>query len=690
MKLYKSGKSWVKASIREFQFLKALGLSFLSHDIVKNEEGEVTVAFGEKIKQHAIRTTAIAGGMFTVNMLHDQQAFAASDAPLTSEISTKSQTVGDQTSITIEKSTSGDSQSQQGVESERNVNSETTRVSTHQTDVASSESTSRLSASQSASMSTSDSKSASTSESDSKSVSVSASTSASNAAKAESESNQSNQDETSQSAGSKSVSKSTEKDTKVVSQQHQASAVVQNISSTSIDSRTNYRNDSLSQIKDEAKNESLTQSPFSATQSPDSAVQRVNIQPRSAQGYSGFRAAGDSTGNNNVVRRNHSYLHELLPVTEKFNTSKVFVNKGYISKGIYKGSYDIYSKTVVYSDGKQMDIFNLITQDNPNTPQHEKPAWIGSDKRYIYNVWDVNNDRGKLQLGDGFGKPTVYQGVWGNPKNEWVVGKSKKTLSGDATRGYYWEKGALTKTHSENAYGIAVWIQVPIKNPKGNLSWRFHPNGQQDGRFGAQHFDYFETVYLSGNDPYYEWIKSPQGSASLSQSTSKVQASESRSRSIVQSIEDSRSQSISDSESTVKSKSLSTYNSQSLSTSKSIADSKAASTAKSKSISTSQSIADSKAASTAKSRSISTSESLSTAKSKSISTSESLSTAKSKSISTSESLSTAKSKSISTSESLSTAKSKSTSTSESLSTEKSKSISTSESLSTAKSKSIST
>ncbi|UXS36000.1 KxYKxGKxW signal peptide domain-containing protein [Staphylococcus delphini] len=61
VKLYKSGKSWVKASIREFHFLKALGLSFLSHDIVKNEEGGVTVAFGEKIKQHAIRTTAIAG-----------------------------------------------------------------------------------------------------------------------------------------------------------------------------------------------------------------------------------------------------------------------------------------------------------------------------------------------------------------------------------------------------------------------------------------------------------------------------------------------------------------------------------------------------------------------------------------------------------------------------------------------------
>ncbi|MBA8760727.1 glycosyltransferase [Staphylococcus schleiferi subsp. coagulans] len=106
VKLYKSGKEWVKAGIKEIQLLKAMGLPFLSRDIVKNEDGEVTTRFGEKIKKHAMQTTAIAGGMFTVNMLHDQQAFAASDAPMTSELATKSQTIGDQTSIAIENSVS--------------------------------------------------------------------------------------------------------------------------------------------------------------------------------------------------------------------------------------------------------------------------------------------------------------------------------------------------------------------------------------------------------------------------------------------------------------------------------------------------------------------------------------------------------------------------------------------------------
>ncbi|RIZ48011.1 hypothetical protein CDL68_12965, partial [Staphylococcus delphini] len=441
-----------------------------------------------------------------------------------------------------------DSQSQQGVESERNADSEATPVSTHQTNAASSESTSRLSASQSASMSTSDSKSVSTSESDSRSVS--ASTSASDAAKAESESSQSNQDETSQSASSESESKSTEKDTKVVSQQHQASAVVQNISSTSIDSRTNHRNDSLSQIKNEAKNESLAQSPFSATQSPDSAVQRVNIQPRSAQGYSGFRAAGDSTANSNVLpRRDKS-----KPFTERSKVSKVYVNQ---ATG-YNPYYPIFSKTVIYSDGKTMEVFNLITIDNPNTPQIEKNGWPTTVNTFpIQNVYDGNqNPFGKLKLGTGYGTPTIQQGVWDNNAKTWIGGTSPKAALGNAKDGYYWQGINFYKYMAEKGYGIAAWIHVPINNPSGDLNWTFHPNAQYKKTRSGGKYDFFESTYLRGKDPYYAWLKSPEGSASLSQSTSEVQASESRSRSIVQSIEDSRSQSISDSESTVKSKSL--------------------------------------------------------------------------------------------------------------------------------------
>ena len=54
---------------------------------------------------YGLKTTAVIGGAFTVNMLHDQQALRL-DAPLTSELNTQSETVGNQNSTTIEASTS--------------------------------------------------------------------------------------------------------------------------------------------------------------------------------------------------------------------------------------------------------------------------------------------------------------------------------------------------------------------------------------------------------------------------------------------------------------------------------------------------------------------------------------------------------------------------------------------------------
>ncbi|MDE9793516.1 hypothetical protein, partial [Staphylococcus delphini] len=315
----------------------------------------------------------------------------------------------------------------------------------------------------------------------------------------------------------------------------------------------------------------------------------VNIQPRSAQGYSGFRAAGDSTANSNVLpRRDKS-----KPFTERSKVSKVFVNRG---EG-YNPYFPIFSKTVVYSDGKTMEIFNLISIDNPNTEKIEKGGWPAQQQNNpIQNTaTHANNPKGKLKLGSGYGKPTIRQGAWDVNGKNFIGGSLPKTAKGDARSGYYWDPTPYQKYQADIGYGIAAWIQVPIVNPNGDLSYSFHPNAEyKRGAWNSDFKELFENVYLKGKDPYYEWLKSPEVSASLSQSTSKVQASESRSRSIVQSIEDSRSQSISDSESRVKS--------QSVSTSESI------STAKSKSISTSESIVKSESESTAKSRSISTSQ----------------------------------------------------------------------------------
>ncbi|MCO4325630.1 KxYKxGKxW signal peptide domain-containing protein [Staphylococcus agnetis] len=117
VKLYKSGKNWVKAGIKEIQLLRLMGLPFLTEKVEKDVEGPQNI--GGFIKRNALKTTALTGGMFTVNMLHDQNVFAASEAPVTSELTTQSQTVGDQTSVVIEQSQSStDSQSATSTTSE--------------------------------------------------------------------------------------------------------------------------------------------------------------------------------------------------------------------------------------------------------------------------------------------------------------------------------------------------------------------------------------------------------------------------------------------------------------------------------------------------------------------------------------------------------------------------------------------
>lgn len=102
VKLYKSGKSWVKASISEFELLRTMGVPFLSKNIKK--EGQAKDNKGSKFKKNAAKTTALVGGAFTFNMLQDHHALAASETPMTSEISSNSGTVANQNSTTIRNS----------------------------------------------------------------------------------------------------------------------------------------------------------------------------------------------------------------------------------------------------------------------------------------------------------------------------------------------------------------------------------------------------------------------------------------------------------------------------------------------------------------------------------------------------------------------------------------------------------
>ncbi|HAR6082315.1 TPA: hypothetical protein I1664_001558, partial [Staphylococcus pseudintermedius] len=643
VKLYKSGKNWVKAGIKEFQLLKALGLSFLSHDIVKDENGEVTTQFGEQLKKNALRTTAFAGGMFTVNMLHDQQAFAASDAPITSELATKSQTIGDQTSIVIEKSTSSDQSTNPITESESKHDSESISLSEHQT-------------SESTSLSTSTSKSISTSVEESESTSKDSHTKTQDS---QSDSHQSTSQEVN---GSSNHEQSTP---------HTA----QSLTSLSIESQTSTSNTSLKETKEGELSKNLSK--LSQNQNIKLHEEHTMRSADLSSGYTGFRAA------------------YYVPRSRTTPTTKVYTGQGSF-RGRGRIKYNIFYKVVVTSNGKEMKIRYTLSQDDPNTSNVEKPRWAGQKRFGIHNTWDAGPGRGQLKLGSAFGKPTVIQGETRPNYGSWVGTPITKYVSGDRTNGFYWQAAVLAPRHGEKGEGITAEITVPIVNPSGRFNWEFHPVGQQDGVGGKT--DYFENVWIRDYDPYYKYIQTKEGRASVSHSISQVKASESRSTSLIQSESIRRSQSISESESIVAashsasvaksqsiSRSQSVAKSQSISRSQSIAHSRSASVAKSQSISRSQSIAHSRSASVAKSQSISRSQSIAHSRSASVAKSQSIS--RSQSIAHSRSASVAKSQSISRSQSI--AHSRSASVAESQSISRSQSIANSQSVAASESESLS-
>ncbi|MGC9596028.1 hypothetical protein ACO2E5_11500 [Staphylococcus epidermidis] len=88
--------------------LKTMGLPFLSKNEIQENVTEKTK--GHKFKKSAAKTTALVGGAFTFNMLNNHQAFAASETPITSEISSNSETVANQNSTTIKNSQKRNSQ----------------------------------------------------------------------------------------------------------------------------------------------------------------------------------------------------------------------------------------------------------------------------------------------------------------------------------------------------------------------------------------------------------------------------------------------------------------------------------------------------------------------------------------------------------------------------------------------------
>lgn len=124
VKLYKSGKHWVRSGIKEFKLLHIMGLPlFTSRSTEEGDEGK-----GNVIKRHVIKVTTLAGGALTANAFQGHEAMAASELPLTSELSTQSTAVANQNSTALSQQSNCESET---VPSESVQSSEQNDANTH-------------------------------------------------------------------------------------------------------------------------------------------------------------------------------------------------------------------------------------------------------------------------------------------------------------------------------------------------------------------------------------------------------------------------------------------------------------------------------------------------------------------------------------------------------------------------------
>ncbi|MEJ7424619.1 lectin-like domain-containing protein, partial [Staphylococcus warneri] len=139
VKLYKSGKHWIKSGIKEIKLMQIMGLPIFSNHT--SEGPDETQDKGNFVKRNAIKATTIAGGAFTVNMLHNHQAMAASELPITSELSTQSEAVANQNSTELKHASTNENpsnsesvSSEKTQSSEKNDNADSTQSTDSQSD----------------------------------------------------------------------------------------------------------------------------------------------------------------------------------------------------------------------------------------------------------------------------------------------------------------------------------------------------------------------------------------------------------------------------------------------------------------------------------------------------------------------------------------------------------------------------
>ncbi|PNZ59050.1 hypothetical protein CD110_08325, partial [Staphylococcus casei] len=528
VKLYKAGKNWVKSGIKEIKLLGILGMPVFKGS--EKSEIEVEHVTGDMIQRNVLKTTAIIGGAFTVNMLHDQQALADSELPITSELSSYSETVGNQNSTVVNQSESSELQS-----TSEKANSESEKSTSEKANSESETSTSEKANSESE---TSTSEKANSESETSISEKANSESETSTSEKADSESEKSTSEKVDSESGASTSEKS----------YSEAASTTEHISRKSEKS-----------IEERTYSSSEINNNLSTTES----ISEVDLESSSIR----LSTSSDTTSEAPIrVRRAVPNLMRAAATTSQSAT--------YTGAGIDRVyNVPIYYKLVVTSDGKNEMFTYTVTYDNPNTTTVEKLPRNASSSYSIKN--STTSTSPMFTLGSGYGRPTTAYNYIADYSGKQIsaVPSGNLTVS-KVGSGYSWSNDyAMNGHYAKQGAGLVTTWTVPITGSGNDYSWTFTPFTSRT----SSSINYFNGT-ISGTDPVKSTSVSTSASSSMSLSNS-ASASTSSSTSLSNSA----------SASTSSSTSLSNSASASTSSSTSLSNSASASTSSSTSLSNSAS-----------------------------------------------------------------------------------------------------
>ncbi|MFC6293611.1 KxYKxGKxW signal peptide domain-containing protein, partial [Macrococcus epidermidis] len=482
-KLYKAGKHWVKAGIKDLALLRVMGLPMIIKGI-NNKEG-IEVKANNTIKEKMAKASAFAaGGFIAANTLDGNQAFAASDLPVTSEVTKGSEVIANQNSTVLIDSEMTSTESTES----------TTEASTSSDSISESESES-ISLKSSESESTSLKLSESISESESISISESTSESKSESLSVEtsvSESTSAVKEETSTSEDNKSTEVST-------SDKNNESTGSESTSVSEKDSSTSELSTS------ELSTSELSTSELSTSELSTSELSSVsNTETLTSNTFKGaLNLRSFSLGTLNTVNT----------LTTSTATTTTYTGAGTDNFG-----NKIYYKLVVKSVSSTQTSFTYsVSYDNPDTTSVEKPinAISGS-------VSDTSQTASPMiKLGSGYTAPTST-----TPVTTSIVSSTGTTqLAGGQTPfspatggGYSWSNDVFMNSFYANQ-GSAIQTTFTLNHTVGgNTSFTFTPFATQDGSVSRP--NYFAGTTITGSDPSQSLSNSVSASVQQSQSTS--------------------------------------------------------------------------------------------------------------------------------------------------------------------------